>query len=113
MTNYAQHEHQAFLNASREALADPPLQAALVRLTDTLMAGNRRGYAALGDNARLITTWPRVPVALMGMEKVIPRLIDLPVFLKFQTRPHKEVDTPRRWPYDEKNGCEVPSGQRS
>jgi L-lactate dehydrogenase complex protein LldF len=49
MNSYAQHEHHDFLNAVRQALADPPLQAALVRLTSTLMAGNRRGYAALAD----------------------------------------------------------------
>src|SRR5208282_649635 len=33
-------------------------------------------------NGRLTTTCARVHVALMGMEKVIPRLADLPVFLK-------------------------------
>jgi L-lactate dehydrogenase complex protein LldF len=33
-------------------------------------------------NGRLTTTLPRVHVALMGMEKVIPRMADLPVFLK-------------------------------
>src|SRR5690348_1724559 len=49
MTDYARHEHHDFLNATQQALADPPLQAALVRLTSTLMAGNRRGYAALAD----------------------------------------------------------------
>ncbi len=49
MNDYARHEHHDFLNATRQALADPPLQAALVRLTSTLMAGNRRGYAALTD----------------------------------------------------------------
>jgi L-lactate dehydrogenase complex protein LldF len=49
MNDYARHEHHDFLNAARQALADPPLQAALVRLTSTLMAGNRRGYAALAD----------------------------------------------------------------
>src|SRR6516165_6596913 len=49
MTTYARHEHHDFLNASRQALADPPLQAALIRLTSTLMAANRRGYAALAD----------------------------------------------------------------
>src|SRR5689334_13989382 len=49
MNEYARHEHHDFLNAARQALADPPLQAALVRLTSTLMAGNRRGYAALAD----------------------------------------------------------------
>lgn len=32
-------------------------------------------------NARLTTTLPRIHVALMGMEKVIPRLQDLPLFL--------------------------------
>jgi L-lactate dehydrogenase complex protein LldF len=37
-------------------------------------------------NGRLTTTWPRVHIALMGMEKVIPRLIDLPVFLKLLAR---------------------------
>src|SRR5436189_2675989 len=51
--NYAQHEHHDFLGASAQALADPTLQKALVRLTDTLMAGNRRGYAALADSSAL------------------------------------------------------------
>src|SRR5215472_594533 len=53
MTDYASHEHHDFLGASRQALADVPLQAALVRLTETLMAGNRRGYAALADSSAL------------------------------------------------------------
>jgi L-lactate dehydrogenase complex protein LldF len=37
-------------------------------------------------NGRLTTTWPRVHIALMGMEKVIPRLIDLPAYLKLLAR---------------------------
>src|SRR5262249_52961410 len=37
-------------------------------------------------NGRLTTTCPRVHVAIMGMEKVIPRLEDLPVFLKLLAR---------------------------
>jgi L-lactate dehydrogenase complex protein LldF len=37
-------------------------------------------------NGRLTTTWPRVHIALVGMEKVIPRLADLPVFLKLLAR---------------------------
>src|ERR1700682_3734030 len=53
MTTYAQHEHHDFLGASHHALNDPPLQAALVRLTDTLLAANRRGYAALADSDQL------------------------------------------------------------
>ncbi|HKI36332.1 MAG TPA: LutB/LldF family L-lactate oxidation iron-sulfur protein [Gemmataceae bacterium] len=54
MTNdYARHEHHDFPGAVRQALADPPLQAALVRLTGTLLTGNRRGYAALADSDKL------------------------------------------------------------
>ena len=30
MTDYARHEHHDFLDAAGQALADPPLQAALV-----------------------------------------------------------------------------------
>ncbi len=37
-------------------------------------------------NGRLTTTCPRVHVAVMGMEKVIPRLADLPVLLKLLAR---------------------------
>src|SRR5207244_8871121 len=37
-------------------------------------------------NGRLTTTCPRVHVALMGIEKVIPRWQDLPVFLKLLAR---------------------------
>ncbi len=52
-TSYARHEHHDFGAASRAALADAPLQAALVRLTGTLLAANRRGFAALADSSRL------------------------------------------------------------
>ncbi len=37
-------------------------------------------------NARLTTCMPRVHIAIMGMEKVIPRMADLPVFLKVLAR---------------------------
>jgi L-lactate dehydrogenase complex protein LldF len=37
-------------------------------------------------NGRLTTTCPRVHVALVGIEKVIPRFADLPVFLKLLAR---------------------------
>src|SRR5438270_4849309 len=53
MTDYARHEHHDFLGAAAEALVDAPLQAALIRLTGTLMAGNRRGFAALADSDQL------------------------------------------------------------
>src|SRR5579883_208393 len=53
MTDYAKHEHHDFPGAVHQALADPQLQAALVRLTGTLMAGNRRGFAVLADSDKL------------------------------------------------------------
>src|SRR5262249_31407441 len=53
MTDPARHEHHDFLGASQQALADAPLQAALIRLTSTLLAGNRRGYATLADSGDL------------------------------------------------------------
>jgi L-lactate dehydrogenase complex protein LldF len=37
-------------------------------------------------NGRLTTTCPRIQVALVGIEKVLPRLVDLPVFLKLLAR---------------------------
>src|SRR5262245_54638778 len=51
--DYARHEHHDFQGAAAQALADEPLQAALVRLTGTLLAGNRRAYAALADSDQL------------------------------------------------------------
>src|SRR5262245_39422308 len=53
MIEYARHEHHDFPGAARQALADAPLQAALIRLTGTLMAGNRRSFAALADSSQL------------------------------------------------------------
>ncbi len=53
MIDHARHEHHDFLNASALALADQPLQAALTRLTSTLMAGNRRSLGNLADSSQL------------------------------------------------------------
>ncbi len=53
MNDYARHEHHDFQGATKQALQDAPLQAALVRLTDTLMTANRRGFAALSDSSQL------------------------------------------------------------
>jgi len=50
MIDYKRHEHHDFLGATAQALTDEVLQAALIRLTGTLMVGNRRGYAALADS---------------------------------------------------------------
>jgi L-lactate dehydrogenase complex protein LldF len=52
-SDYARHEHHDFQGASAEALLDVGLQAALVRLSDTLMAANRRGYAGLSDSDKV------------------------------------------------------------
>ncbi len=53
MIDPARQEHHDFVNASAQALGNASLQAALVRLTSTLMAGNRRGFAALADSSEL------------------------------------------------------------
>jgi L-lactate dehydrogenase complex protein LldF len=53
MEEYARQEHHDFANAVDRALVDEPLQKALARLTGTLLAGNRRGYAALPDSGEL------------------------------------------------------------
>ncbi len=37
-------------------------------------------------NGRMTTTWPRIHIAIMGIEKVIPRWEHLPVFLKLLAR---------------------------
>src|SRR5438874_8295603 len=50
MSAYARHEHHDFVGAVGQDLRDVPLQAALIRLTDTLMTANRRGFAALADS---------------------------------------------------------------
>src|ERR1700722_10276752 len=53
MSDYARHEHREFMAATDVALANAPLQVALNRLADTLLTGNRRGYAALADSGAL------------------------------------------------------------
>ncbi len=50
---FAQHEHHEFQAASHAALQNATLQTALTRLTDTLMAGNRRGFANLPGSSEL------------------------------------------------------------
>src|SRR5947199_6853568 len=75
MTDYARHEHHDFLGASSQALLDVPLQAALVRLTGTLMAGNRRGYAALADSGALRDHAKRVKEhALAHLDRYLEQL---------------------------------------
>src|SRR5437867_13211694 len=75
MTDYSRHEHHDFLGASNQALADPPLQAALTRLTDTLMAGNRRGYAALVDSDQLRDHAKRIKEhTLANLDKYLEQL---------------------------------------
>ncbi len=73
---------------AREHLRD------VFRRCDLGISGVNFGVAETGTicictnegNGRLSTTRPRVHVALMGIEKVIPRLVDLSVFLKVLSR---------------------------
>jgi L-lactate dehydrogenase complex protein LldF len=75
MPNYAQHEHHDFSGAVSLALVDVPLQAALTRLTDTLMAGNRRAYAALSDSDRLRDHAKRIKEhTLANLDKYLEQL---------------------------------------
>jgi len=53
MNVFAAHEHHAFVEAVDHALHDPQLQKAMAGLTETLLAANRRGYAALPGSAEL------------------------------------------------------------
>jgi L-lactate dehydrogenase complex protein LldF len=81
-------------DAQRLALVGRQLLREKFRSADLAITGANFAVAQTGTivlvtnegNARLTTTWPRVHVALMGMEKVIPRLGDLPVFLKLLAR---------------------------
>ncbi|HEY4330144.1 MAG TPA: LutB/LldF family L-lactate oxidation iron-sulfur protein [Phycisphaerae bacterium] len=81
---------------------DPPELAELARRylrehfrnADMGVSGVNFGIAETGSivictnegNGRMCTTRPRIHVALMGMEKVLPRLADLGVFLKLLAR---------------------------
>jgi len=66
----------------------------IFRRCDLGISGVNFGIAETGSicictnegNGRLTTTRPRVHVALMGIEKLLPRLADLPVFLKLLAR---------------------------
>lgn len=70
--------------ALRRAFADAALGVSGVNFgvaeTGTILILENEG------NARLTTTLPRAHVALMGIEKVIPRFADLDVFLKLLPR---------------------------
>lgn len=75
MNDFARHEHHAFRDAVGEALADRPLQAALAKLSDTLMAGNRRAYAALRDSDYLRDHAKQIKEhTLANLDKYLERL---------------------------------------
>src|SRR5262249_59059147 len=72
---------------ARRALRDELVQADM-GITGANFAIAETGSIVLvtnEGNGRLSSTMPRVHVALMGMEKVIPRLADLAVMLKVLT----------------------------
>ena len=66
----------------------------IFRRCDLGISGTNFGIAETGTiclitnegNGRMTVTRPRVHVALLGIEKIIPRLVDLPVFLKLLAR---------------------------
>src|SRR5438067_786401 len=75
MSDYARHEHHDFMAAAGQALADRPLQSALVRLTSRLMAANRRGYAALPDSEKLRDHAKRIKEhTLANLDKYLEQL---------------------------------------
>jgi L-lactate dehydrogenase complex protein LldF len=85
----ARTEDVAELTATaRRVLRDRFLQAELgitganfgIAETGTIVIVENEG------NARLTVSLPRIHVVLMGIEKLLPRLADLPVFLKLLTR---------------------------
>ena len=81
-------EHRELTNIARKHLREDFIQA------DMGMSGVNFGIADTGTicvvenegNAGLSTSAPRVHVALMGIEKVIPRIADLPLFLNLLAR---------------------------
>lgn len=82
-------EDPAELTATaRRVLRDRFLEA------DVGITGANFGIAETGTlvivenegNARLTVSLPRIHVAVMGIEKIIPRTADLPIFLKLLTR---------------------------
>ncbi len=77
LADYARHRLRA-----RFAAADVGVTGVnfAVAETGTIVLVSNEG------NARLTTSLPRVHIAVMGIEKVIPRLADLPVFLKVLAR---------------------------
>src|SRR5260370_7191981 len=75
MSDYARQEHHDFKGAVGQALRDAPLQAALIRLTDTLMTANRRGFAALADSSQLRDHAKRIKEhALAHLDKYLEQL---------------------------------------
>jgi L-lactate dehydrogenase complex protein LldF len=85
-TAYTEHI-PAMTQMARHALRERFLQADM-GITGVNFAIAETGSLVLvtnEGNGRLCSTMPRVHVALMGMEKVIPRLVDLAVMLKVLT----------------------------
>ncbi len=81
-------EAEQLTRAARAALR-PKFLAAEVGITGVNFAVAETGTIVIVENegnARLTTTLPRVHIALMGIEKVIPRLADLSVFLTLLPR---------------------------
>src|SRR4029078_1841326 len=77
-------EAQALARLARRKLREKFAQAEL-GITGANFAVAKTGTIVLisnEGNARLTTTVPKTHVAIVGIEKVIPKLSDLPIFLK-------------------------------
>jgi L-lactate dehydrogenase complex protein LldF len=81
-------EREALAGFARERLRQQ-FAAAEVGITGANFAVAETGTIVLisnEGNARLTTSLPKVHIAVMGMEKVIPEMTDLPYFLKVLAR---------------------------
>src|SRR5947209_4732285 len=75
MSDYARHEHHNLRDAGVNKMAKPTFQRALFRLTSTLMAANRRGYAALPDSEKLRDHAKRIKEhTLANLDKYLEQL---------------------------------------
>jgi L-lactate dehydrogenase complex protein LldF len=98
MTDYARQEHREFVAASRAALSDGKLQLALVRLTSTLTAANRRGYDSLPESDQ---------VREQARQIKLHTLANLPRYLEELEESVRSVGGFVHWADDAKQACAI------
>lgn len=81
-------EHEALTMIARKKLREKFLAADLGFSGSNFMIADTGGFAIVENegNVGLSTTVPPVHIALIGMEKIIPSVDDLPLFLNLLTR---------------------------